>query len=546
MAGLASVTDVQLPPNTDTLILESNSISSLDAGCFGDGIYNLTSLSLKHNNICVIHEEAFRGLPNLRKLDLSANSIQYLPEKVFADTPLLETLHLQFNPLSAGGLNASLKYLQNLETLDLAATNFRASNQTADTWIVMLPSNFAFLRNLKHLNLESVGLRILEDQFFQPVEGAPLEWLNLASNLFREIHNTTFARLASLKFLDMSHTYVDYETTENIFNGLQNTSIDTIYLVHVYDFDDEDSVFRTHTFRPLETTDIRVLHLENNYGGLRGQVPHRLFRHLYTLEELYLDACMIQKIDYDAFQRLDKLRILSLRYNFLNCLQGCGFLIGSPRLPSLEILDLTGNVITQLGASRGMFEGAYFPRLRWLSLRNNRLTSLSTGIFSRLKHLTHLDLSMNPLVLLTPKVFQPLPALRTLLISDCSQLAQLFNATFRGLAHLNTLELERNGLYEIAPGAFAGLRRLRSLSLRDNNLADVDVRLDSANLTRLDLGHNNLQRVPRQASLRKCLVDTHGSGPGSQSHSYGERRRFWTRPTQCRHLRCIPQFHIAP
>ena len=101
---------------------------------------------------------------------------------------------------------------------------------------------------------------------------------------------------------------------------------------------------------------------------------------------------------------------------------------------------------------------------RKVILRNNSLI-LNDATFDHLGLLLELDISLNGLALLFPKVFEELVNLRRLDLSF-NDITELGPDTFFGLQQLEFLNLEGNAhLQTIYPGAFFGLDSLPLLNL---------------------------------------------------------------------------------
>ncbi|KAF8367168.1 dma-1, partial [Pristionchus pacificus] len=193
---------------------------------------------------------------------------------------------------------------------------------------------------------------------------------------------------------------------------------------------------------------------------------------------------------------------------------GCGMpSLSRPRLPSLELLDVSGNNIDH--ATMANFAG--FPALKVLDLSNNRLSVLPTGVFAYLKKLTSLSLANNSITEASSNILRGLTNLRALrldrnripvahlndLISDVPTLEELGlggchvnplqNLTLDRLPELRTLDISGNNLKRIPSIELSNLPRLTSLSLARNRLEEIEpCAFCGNNLTKLDLSHNKL------------------------------------------------------
>ncbi|XP_053320888.1 amphoterin-induced protein 2 [Spea bombifrons] len=136
-------------------------------------------------------------------------------------------------------------------------------------------------------------------------------------------------------------------------------------------------------------------------------------------------------------------------------------------------LDLSYNKI-------GFLDPDWFPvlldKLHTLILNNNAVSSISSGSFSTITNVRHLDLSSNNLKSLSNPVFQELKMLEVLLLYN-NQLTHIDAGAFGGLHKLQKLYLGRNALTHFPLDLYFGRSKLTQLVL-------------------LDISYNNLQTVP--------------------------------------------------
>lgn len=158
--------------------------------------------------------------------------------------------------------------------------------------------------------------------------------------------------------------------------------------------------------------------------------------------------------------------------------------------PSIEHLDLSGNVIEKLNSNT--FET--FDRLRYLSLSRTKLTDFDFGVLENQTHLLTLDLSFNHLKRMNnPEFLSNLSALSVFNIAK-NQL----NNTLDLIEHLGssveTLNLFDNFVGQLNATAFERLTALKTLNLSYTQLLITDSNPFAATkLTSLDVSHNNLR-----------------------------------------------------
>ena len=183
-------------------------------------------------------------------------------------------------------------------------------------------------------------------------------------------------------------------------------------------------------------------------------------------------------------------------------------LVGLDYFISLQVLDLSGNQITDVGPLAGL------TNLQSLRLLSNQITDV--GPLAGLTNLQSLNLFNNQIADVGP--LAGLTNLQSLIltdnqIADVRPLAGLTNLRslylpgnqltdvepLAGLTNLHSLRLGNNQLTDVEP--LAGLANLRSLYLPDNQLTDVEPLAGLTNLRSLDLSSNQIADVGLLAGL---------------------------------------------
>ncbi|CAD5193710.1 unnamed protein product [Musa acuminata subsp. malaccensis] len=466
-----------------TLNLEDNIINST----VPDWLFNITSLEelyLCWNYLYGQTPDTIAKLTNLRALDLSGN--------MFHDDFRLEALSnlskLQILYLEEVPINDMLSNLESvfsgclmfsLKELDLHGTQLRGS----------LPDWLGNFKNLKSLRLSynflygsvpaSLGnLSSLQSLFLysNDLNGSISEGigglkglinLDLSNNSFRfsKVH---FANLSSLKFLDISYSYIDLNKGDDWIPPFQ---LQSLYMFFC------QIVPRPHfpKWLRLQTT-LRGLDLSST--SIKERIPNWLPS---SLEYLYLSN---NKISGDLLQYLPNLISLDLSNNSLS-----GHL--SPRIanimPNLEVLDLSGNKIA------GELPQLFGKQTYYLDLSNNSfLGHLSSKISNTMQYLYWFDLSMNHLSGSIPLSFCQNKYLLVLRISKNNLSGEIPNC-WKNFSSLFILDVSSNKLQGRIPNSLSNLRSLQSLHLSNNNLiGQIPLSLKSCtNLVTLDLGYNN-------------------------------------------------------
>ena len=134
-------------------------------------------------------------------------------------------------------------------------------------------------------------------------------------------------------------------------------------------------------------------------------------------------------------------------------------------LPRLTYLSLNGNNITSIG--EGIF--SKMSNLRDLSLSSNCIETLLENSFLGLVNLRNLYVSGNPLKSFHPGTFLPLRQLVQLRLMN-NKLTYLDQQVFHTLHHLEKLKLNANLLSNLHEKCFRGLHKLRFLDMSRNHL----------------------------------------------------------------------------
>ena len=242
--------------NLETLNLMSNEITKLGADAFPN-LPSLRVLDLSYNRFRSIDKLAFNLLPSLtnltmkycqlssmmelsslaqlQSLDLTNNKLSMIPYDMFRQMNKLVKLTMDSNQLTAigpndfNGLESSLQELhlndnkitsistlsfQNLKALHILEIN----NQNLSTTIAC--NAFVGLkRTLKSLSLRSANLK--SEHLCAIEELRSLESLLLGNNEIEEIPVNTFAKLRSIRILEMSYNSIN-KLTQRQVHGLEN------------------------------------------------------------------------------------------------------------------------------------------------------------------------------------------------------------------------------------------------------------------------------------------------------------------------------------
>uniref|UniRef100_A0A663LZT0 Nephrocan-like n=1 Tax=Athene cunicularia TaxID=194338 RepID=A0A663LZT0_ATHCN len=211
-----------------------------------------------------------------------------------------------------------------------------------------------------------------------------------------------------------------------------------------------------------------------------------------ALEELVLSCSGTESIENTTFKALSTLKSLELYKNQLK--QIPTFLPSG--LIKLRVLDIRNNLIASLLILDGnnmesVSAPLKLPRLKYLSMADNKLNSFPANFFASFQNLQFLSLSSNFLTEV------PLDLPRSLLSLKIEK-NQLKTVRLRDMKHLENLSeffLSENQLTSVDGAQL--LLNLTTLELSKNQLHTMPLRLPGR-LQKLDCSNNLIQRVTAQ------------------------------------------------
>ncbi|XP_036044147.1 podocan-like protein 1 [Onychomys torridus] len=420
-----------------TLDLHNNHISS--EGLPDEAFESLTQLEhfyVAHNKLSV----APQFLPrSLRVADLAANEVAEIFPLTFGEKPELRSVYLHNNRLSNSGLPPDT--FHGSEAITILSLS---SNELS----YLPPSLPASLERL-HLQNNLIS-RVPRGALSRQTQ---LRELYLQHNRLADsgLDATTFSKLSSLEYLDLSHNQL-----ATVPEGLPGT----LTILHL----GRNCIRQVEAVRLHRAKGLRYLLLQHNELGASA-LPAGTLRPLQALHTLHLYGNRLERVP--------------------------------PALPRhLKALVMPHNHVAVLGARDLVSARA----LAELNLAYNRLTSvrLHPGAFRRLRSLRNLDLAGNQL----SRLPEGLPASLCSLRLQRNQLRALEPEPLAGLNKLQELSLAHNRLRvgDIGPGTWHALRALQVLDLSHNELSFVPPDLPEA-LEELHLQANRISHVGPEAFL---------------------------------------------
>ena len=184
-----------------------------------------------------------------------------------------------------------------------------------------------------------------------------------------------------------------------------------------------------------------------------------LYDQLKSIHSLDASKRKLESIGVRAFEGLLSINRLILNKNLLTLIESATF------PTSLRILEITDNMITELGLS-----SSFFSILNILDLHGNQLTDLPSLHTNSPYILNVLDLSENRL----------------------GELPE----TFKYLVNLIILILDTNNITTLQPNHFLNMQSLQILYLDDNQLTTLVPKTFPNHLLQLHLSGNQLSEIP--------------------------------------------------
>uniref|UniRef100_A0A8C6TIS6 TIR domain-containing protein n=1 Tax=Neogobius melanostomus TaxID=47308 RepID=A0A8C6TIS6_9GOBI len=370
-------------------------------------------LSVYHNNIQWIRQSDFSGLSELQTLKLGRNQISHIEDAAFSHLSSLTELYLDRNRL-ANLTDHMFTGLSNLTVLGLRSNKINHISELA----------FAPLTKLLEIVL----------------------WDNLLSSMSDIVNIVLLCPL--LKSLDLTQNPLTSIESEQFPFPLNITK-------------------HPEGLRPLLSADVDPSIVAEPWGNSLTKVPLTI-RNMSSLTFLSFQSNLISKLHCLDFSGLHLLKILDLSYNALRELNSCAF----QNLQSLQELYIEGNKIHNLDYNFGIT----LLNLMILDASGNYIEQLLKGVFRNMTRLTELDLQ-----------------------SESVTEMLLYEGAFDGLTDLRTLSMSPVFIIYSPSAVFEALPSLRYLDLSDNPFA-----CNCSNADFIDWVIRNTQVYVNRAYQYKC------------------------------------------
>lgn len=453
------------------LRLHNNQIADFVAGTFS-GMKELKLLSINGNKFTFLRIDSFRQMDQLAELDVSNSQLQGI-SRLFFENFLNQSSQLKeytLRKVKARNTPCTDKDFEDFSDADIKyfelcfkpvftciydenkACEIKQANLTLETNFLLIdgfdkiPSNevqsiFATDSTMEYipeqlleefnkitkLELNSVGLLklnalkscseltnislnfnllvTLEEKTFAPC--TMLKEIHINGNLIETIDKKAFEGLSSLEklyiknnFKSMPNPPASVTLHPDIFQSVANLTHLNLNLFQTVDFNTS-----------LQKFYLKLISLNLRNNGII-EITSETFNNKSILKELILADNQITNINMTDLRRFGYLNLLNFSNNNLSTLPRSFF----------EGLDF----VTTCDLSYNNFEDIpetvrNLPDLQQMSLKNNRLSRLTTQFDETLTKLVTLDLSNNKIESISPMFFKSMPNLANLTISknDC-------------------------------------------------------------------------------------------------------------------------------
>lgn len=385
--------------------LSGNSLKTIEELDFAR-LPRLRELYLSHNELDAISEMAFHNSTQLQVIDLSGNKLDRIGERTFEGIVRLEFVDLSDNRLSelSEGMFDTNK-VEILENINLANNkfemapletlqkqhNFITTLNLSNNKIKLLPADDQILTNIKKLDLSynPLSMQALKGLFNEP---KTVRELNLAGTGISQIDSLETPFITKL---NISNNNIS-EIPEDVFQ--RTTLMEELDLSH-------NNLQKLDSLSPVwsRLTMLKYLDLSNNSFEVISAGNFENLEMLRHLKLSHLKKCT--KIEKNSLKHLQNLVSLSA-YDLpiLGYLDIQGIM---ELLPGIEKIDFE---VKDSSIGTDQIQPSKHPRLKEISLRGERLKTISSGSLAGLKsNELSVSLKNTSLNALPPSLLFPVP-----------------------------------------------------------------------------------------------------------------------------------------
>lgn len=338
---------------------------------------NLISLKVKRANLAEINKDNFIGLSSLKTLILWGNQIDKLPSDTFILLENLEELDLGFN---------------NIETIEqglfVNQVNLKKLTMNVNKIISIYPDVFDGLKQLTELNLDS---NICVSKMFTTI-GNQLEKALQNCEPIKKIDERDSETVSNVKCFFEESIHNDYSCIIESLKMEKENSVDKVTIDHIDGKNIKD--IKLLKISNAKTSEIRTVLLDQfanletliitdgDWKGIRQLAGSR-----YLVKLFINNNKKFEDLEMNMFEGMSRLRIISLRHNYINKIDELAF----SSLSKLRHLDLSHNKIESF--EKDLFcESIHLTKL---SLANNNIKNVMMNIFETHKKLQILNFHNN-------------------------------------------------------------------------------------------------------------------------------------------------------
>ncbi|GFS28512.1 chaoptin [Trichonephila inaurata madagascariensis] len=462
----------------ENLDLQHNLLKKIPSGAFKN--LPVLEINVRNNHIQEINAAMFENLLKLKSLDLSFNKIENISVNAFSSLPSIENLNLMGNALSVfRGDEVS------------GRTNLRILNLSYNNIAYLFPNSFNSYSEIEYLDLSFNALTFFPHETINNL--ASLMRINLAGNKLQSIGDRYFSNMPHLKQIDLQNNVIT-SVSEFAFQNssslrkifLQKNQISLLYENTFYGLNrleldiskNNISSFPSNIFSRSKGLKLEQINIaENNIRDF----PNEALKKQYSfLEKVNISHNSIRSLPSNA-DVLVNIKELDLSYNPL--LPDAHYvLFGEPK--SVRKLYVQGVDLMHLPIIE-------CPFLRYLNIKENKISKINSNVFNRTNMLTNLDVSYNMItdvgIDLVPAWIK-LPYLQTLDFSG-NPIRRISKTDFNRLFHLKNLKVcNFKDIIEINCDSLHSLPRLRKLQMYGfQYLQQMNIKQCLQNMTSLDL-----------------------------------------------------------
>lgn len=407
--------------NIQYLSLKGNQLNAFKGEFFNTGT-SLEIIDLSDNQLSYLFPSSFKIHPRLREIILNNNKFNFFPSELISTLQYLELVDLSGNALKNVD-ELDFARLPKLRTILLARNELESISEMA----------FHNSTQIQHLDLSSNKIDRLGDRLFEGL--IRLEVLSLGDNLLTELPDNIFerSRIHMLENIILNRNLFEHAPLKALQK--QYFFVSSVDLSHnqIIDIPAEDSVM------------VNIKKLDLSFNPLSEKTISNVLTEPKTVRDLNLAGTGIKTI-------------------------------GQLETPFLHNLNLSFNKITKLTDKT-------FTRttlLESLDLSDNEITDVSGSLsisWPKLKNLQRLNISGNPMVMISENNFEHLASLQVLDMRNLEKCTRIEKNAFRPLPNL--IELRAYGYPRLGYFDVQGaLQYLLALEKLDVEVKDTSIGAD--------------------------------------------------------------------